>query len=62
MMFDRIAAQKGDVEAARRMPAVGHHQPENARVKIDHFFEVEGIEANVAELGVGHGVHRRSPQ
>ena len=43
------------------MTAVGHHQPEDARVEVDHLFEVEGIEANVAELGVGHRVHRRSP-
>ena len=41
--------------------AVGDHQPEDARVEIDHLFEVEGIEANVAKLGIGHRVHRRSP-
>ena len=61
VMLDRIAAEKCDVEAAPGMTAVGHHQPEDARVEVDHLFEVEGIEANVAELGVGHRGHRRSP-
>ena len=54
MMLDRIAAEERDVEAAPGMTAVGHHQPEDARVEIDHLFEVEGIKANVAELGIGH--------
>jgi hypothetical protein len=57
MMLDRIAAQERDIEAARGMTAIGHHEPEGARVEVDHLLEVEGIKANVAKLGIGHRIH-----
>ena len=62
MVFKRVAAEECDVEAALGMAAVGHHQPEGTRIEIDHRFEVEGIEANVAKLCIGQGVHRYSPE
>ena len=57
VMLDRIAAEKGDIEASPRMSAVGHHQSENSRIEIDHLFKIESIKPNVAKLSVWHGVH-----
>jgi hypothetical protein len=40
------------------VPTVGYDQAEYAGIEIDHAVEVEGVKAEVAELGVGQLGHR----
>jgi hypothetical protein len=40
------------------MAAVGDHEAEDTRIEIDHLLQVEGVEADVAELSVGQLLHR----